>query len=190
MVELAAGKEVGEIPVRREPVAAALTRDGKFLAVANHLHSGRADAKYVTAMVSVIDLAQGRVTREFVLPDGSSALSGIRISPDGRYAAVTHILAQHRAPAADLHFRWINGSALTVIDLGRMEVLASTLLDERGKGAANPWGLAWSADGSKLVVAHVGTHELSVIDFPVLLKKLLALPAPFNALKAGDTPDR
>jgi YVTN family beta-propeller protein len=189
VIDLAAGKEVGEIPVRREPVAAALTQDGKFLLVANHLHNGRADAKYVTAMVSVIDLAQGRVTREFVLPDGSSALSDIRISPDGRYAVVTHILAQHREPAADLHFRWINGNALTVIDLGRMEILASTLLDERGKGAANPWGLAWTADGSKLVVAHAGTHELSVIDFPVLLKKLLELPAPFDALKAAETAD-
>ena len=185
VIDLAAGKEAGQIPVRREPVAAALTKDGKLLLVANHLHDERADAGYVAAVVSAIDLAQGKVTAEFLLPDGSGALKDIRISPDGKYAAVTHILAQYRPAAGNLRFRWINANALTVIDLGRMEVLASTMLDDRGRGAANSWGMAWSADGSSLVVAHAGTHELSVIDFPALLKRLLQLPAPFDPLKVG-----
>jgi len=185
VIDLAAMKEVGQIPVRREPVAAALSRDGKMLLVANHLHNEPAGADYVAAMVSAIDLAEGKVTAEFLLPDGSGALNDIRVSPDGKYAAVTHILAQYRPAAGNLRSRWINANALTVIDLGRMEVLASTLLDDRGRGAANPWGMAWSADGSTLVIAHAGTHELSVIDFPPLLKKLLQLPAPFDPLKAG-----
>ncbi len=38
-------------------------------------------------------------------------------------------------------------------------------------------GAAWSADGRRLCVTHAGTHELSIIDFPALLKKLEALPA-------------
>jgi len=184
VIDLAAGKEVGRIPVRREPVAAALTRDGKHLLVANHLHNEAANAAYVAAVVSAIDLAQGKVTAEFLLPDGSGALKDIRISPDGKYAAVTHILAQYRPAAGNLRSLWMNANALTVIDLGRMEVLATTLLDDRGRGAANPWGMAWSADGSTLLVAHAGTHELSLIDFAALLKKLLQLPAPFDSLKA------
>jgi YVTN family beta-propeller protein len=184
VIDLAAGKEMSRIPVRREPVAAALTRDGKHLLVANHLHNKAADTAYVAAVVSAIDLAQGKVTAEFLLPDGSGELNDIRISPDGKYAAVTHVLAQYRPAAGNLRTRWMNANALTLIDLGRMEVLASTLLDDRGRGAANPWGIAWSADGSTLVVTHAGTHELSVIDFPSLLKKLLELPAPFDPLKA------
>jgi hypothetical protein len=146
-----------------------------------------ADTAYVAAVVSAIGLAQGKVMAEFLLPDGSGALSDLRISPDGKYAAVTHILAQHRPAAGNLRSRWMNANALTVIDLERMEVLASTLLDDRGRGAANPWGMAWSADGSTLVVAHAGTHELSVIDFPTLLTRLLDLPAPFDPLKAGSS---
>jgi len=186
VMDLAAGKEVARIPVRREPVAAALTPDGKRLLVANHLHNEAADTAYVAAVVSATDLVQGKVTAEFLLPDGSGALKDIRISPDGKYAVVTHILAQYRAAAGNLRTRWMNGNALTVIDLGRMEVLATTLLDDRGRGAANPWGMAWSDDGSILVVAHAGTHEVSVIDFPSLLDKLLELPAPFDPLKAGN----
>jgi len=185
VIDLAAKREVGRIAVQREPVAATLTKDGKILLVANYLHNGRADADYVSAVVSAIDLDKGKVTAEFVLPDGSGALQDIRVSPDGKYAAVTHVLAQFRLPTVDLHLRWINANALTVIDLGRMEVLASTMLDDRNRGAANPWGLAWSADGSTLVVAHAGTHEISIIDFPALLKTLLALPAPFDPLKVG-----
>ena len=186
VIDLVKGKEVARIPVRHEPVAAALTPDGKRLLVANHLHNEAADTEYVAAMVSAIDLAQGKVIAEFLLPDGSGVLKDIRISPDGKYAAVTHLLAQFRPAAANLRFRWMNGNALTLVDLGRMEVLATTLLDDRGRGAANPWGMAWSADGSTLVVAHAGTHEVSVIDFPSLLKALLTLPAPFDPLKAGN----
>jgi YVTN family beta-propeller protein len=185
VIDLTTKREVGRIAVQREPVAADITKDGKFLLVANHLHNGRADADYVAAVVSAVDLGQRKVTAEFVLPDGSSALQDIRISPDGKYAAVTHVLAQFRVPAVDLHVRWMNANALTVIDLGRKEVLASTLLDDRDKGAANPWGLAWSADDSTLIVAHAGTHEISIIDFPALLKRLLALPAPFDPLNVG-----
>ena len=55
----------------------------------------------------------------------------------------------------------------------------------RGFGASNPWGLAWSADGAILVVTYSGTHEVSIIDFPALLKRLLDLPAPLDPLIAA-----
>jgi hypothetical protein len=58
------------------------------------------------------------------------------------------------------------------------------LLDEPDRGAANPWGAAWSADNRTLIVAHAGTHEVSVIDFPGVLAKLAKLtpePLPLNA---------
>jgi cytochrome c peroxidase len=50
--------------------------------------------------------------------------------------------------------------------------LFTFLLDEPDRGAGNPWGVAWSSDSSILVVAHAGTHELSIIDFPALLAGL------------------
>jgi hypothetical protein len=56
-----------------------------------------------------------------------------------------------------------------------MQVLNTFLLDNIDRGAANPWGAAWSEDGRTLVVALAGTHELSVTDFPALLAKLAKL---------------
>ena len=169
MFDLASGKEVRRIAVQREPVAGDLTKDGRFLLVANYLHTGRADVEDVAAVVSVIDTAAGQVVKELRLPTGSGVLNDLRVSPDGRYAAVTHLVASFNRAASQVQSGWMNANALTLIDLGRMGVHYTVLLDEPGSGAANPWGLAWSGDGNTLVVTHAGTHEISVINFPALL---------------------
>ena len=90
----------------------------------------------------------------------------------------------------------MNTNAKTIIDLGKMEVLNTVLLDSVDSGAANPWGVAWSADSAKVMVAHAGTHEVSVIDFRALLGKLTKLPATTGesaqygaAVSAGDVPN-
>ncbi len=185
-IEVATQTEVWRVPVQREPVAADLTKDGKFLLVANHLLVGRADGGYCGAVVSVVDTSAGKVVKELRLPNGSGSLKDIRVSPDGKYAAVTHLVANFKRPAIRPFPDWMNGNALTVIGIKKLEILGSVLLDDRAKGAANPWGLAWSPDGTILVVAHSGTHEVSVIDFPEFLKRLLDLPAPVDPLKAAD----
>jgi YVTN family beta-propeller protein len=180
----ATGQELRRVPVRREPVAAAITPDGQHLLVANHLPAGRADASHVAAVVSVIDPAQGRVVDELSLPSGSGGLNDLRITPDGKYAVVTHLLARFERPTTQVERGWMNSNAATIIDLTRMAVLNTVLLDDPDRGAANPWGLALSADGQSLVVAHAGTHEVSVIDFPAVLAKLTKLtpdPLPANA---------
>jgi YVTN family beta-propeller protein len=160
------------ISVRREPVAAAITPDGRRLLIANHLHTGRADADHVGAVVSVIDVAAGRVIDDLWLPNGSGSLNDIRVSPDGKYAIVTHLLSRFHLPTTQLDRGWMNTNAKTIITLNPLAVLNTVLLDSLDRGAANPWGAAWSADGQSLVVALAGTHEISVTDFPTLLEKL------------------
>jgi YVTN family beta-propeller protein len=177
--DLATKKTTRRIPVRREPVAAAITPDGRRLLVANHLHTSRADADHVSAVVSVIDTALGQVIDDLWLPSGSGLLNDLRISPDGKHAVVTHILARFHLPTTQLERGWVNTNAKTLINLEQMEVLNTVLLDTVDRGAAYPWGAAWSADGRQLVVALAGTHEISVTDFPGLLEKLTKLtPAP------------
>jgi len=175
VLDLVAKKELRRIPVRREPVAAAITPDGRRLLVANLLHTGRADADYVAARVSVIDTALGQVVDDLWLPNGSGSLADIRVSPDGKYAVVTHILSRFHLPTTQLERGWMNTNAKTIIDLTHMQVLNTVLLDTIDRGAANPWGAAWSADSRTLVVALAGTHEVSVTDFPALLEKLAKL---------------
>ena len=50
-----------------------------------------------------------------------------------------------------------------MIDLHKCSVLGTIGLDELQLGAANPWEVAVTADGSQICVAASGTHELCVI---------------------------
>lgn len=174
-VDLAARKTLRRVKVAREPVAAAVTPDGKFLLVANHLQAGRADTEVVAASVSVVDTALGRGIKEIPLPNGSGLLRDVRVSPDGKYAIVTHQVARFHLPTTQVERGWMSTNAVSLIDCRALRLVNTLLLDNVEAGAANPWGAAWSADGRTFGVTHAGTHELSVVDFPALLAKLAAL---------------
>ena len=186
VINLASGKETSRITVDREPVAAALTPNGKLLVVANHLHSGRADAERVAARVSLIDTATGKLLKHLPLPNGSGLLNDVAISPDGRYACVTHVLARFQLPTTQVERGWINSNALTLIDLDTLSVLNTVLVDNAENGAANPWTCGWSSDGATLFVTHAGTHEVSLIDFSGLLERLARLPVNLDDRRTAD----
>lgn len=177
VIDANSGKELRRIQVSREPVAAAVTPDGRHLLVANHLPKGRADEFPFSAVISVVDVAAGKVAKELRMISGSGSLQDIRVSPCGKYAVVTHLLGRFGLPATQLDRGWMNTNAMTIVALDKLEILNTVLLDDVDRGASNPWGLAWSADGQNLVVALAGTHELSLINFKGALERLAALPA-------------
>ncbi|MBI2435437.1 MAG: c-type cytochrome [Candidatus Hydrogenedentes bacterium] len=186
VIDLAGPRERVRIPVSREPVAAALSLDGHWLFVANLLPAGRADGGYVAAVVDVIDAQALQPAGTITLPNGSTSLHGICMSPDGQYAYVTHILARYHLPTTQLERGWINTNALSVIDVAAKTLVNTVLLDELNLGAANPWGVACTPDGKWLCVAHAGSHELSVIDRARLHEKLAAAA---TAGIDGETPN-
>lgn len=180
--DLASGAEAWRVAVEREPIAMAPTPDGRQLLVVHHLPAGRADRDAgVGVAVVVIDLAERKAVKRLALPDGSALAREVRVSPDGRLAAVTHNLARFRMPTTQLDRGWMNTAALTLIDVPALRVINTVLLDEVDRGAANPWGAAWSADGRRLFLTHAGTHELSSIEVPALLEKLAGLPTDTSA---------
>jgi YVTN family beta-propeller protein len=172
VIDLAARKTARRIPVAREPVSSALTADGKLLFVANALPAGRADRAPVAAEISLIDTAALAVVAHIPLPNGSTGLRQIRISPDGRVAAVTHLLSRYFVPATQVDRGWIQTNAVSLIDVSGRKLLATVLLDEIDRGAANPWAVEWTSDGKYLCVTHAGTHELSVLDAAALRAKI------------------
>ncbi len=172
VVELATGQTVARVPVLREPVAAVLSADGSNLFVANHLPEGPADAASVFASVSVMDTRSREVTSNIALPNGSTDLRGMCISPDGKHVYVTHILARFQLPTTQLERGWMNTNALSVIDAREKNLINTVLLDNVDRGAANPWGVACSPDGDYVCVSHAGTHEVSVIDRSGLHERL------------------
>lgn len=171
VIDLEACTEVARLPVVREPVASAVTPDGRSVLVANHLPAGRSDAFYATAVITVIDVRTHQTT-PINLPNGSVGLRGLCISPDGRHAYVTHILANYELVPAQVVGGWTNTNVLSVVDTVQKRLVNTVLLDEAHLGAANPWGVAFSSDGRWLCVAHAGTDEISVIDAEALLETL------------------
>lgn len=176
ILDLASRRELRRIAVVREPVAAAVTQDGSRLLVGNHLPAGRADVDYVAATISVLDLVTGKQERTLQLPNGAGSVMDVRISPDGRYAAVAHVLSRHQLPTTQLERGWMNTNAITLIDVQALSVINTFLLDGPLDGAANPWAIAWTEDGSKLIVTHAGAHEVSITDVPGLLEKHALVP--------------
>ena len=171
--------ELARIPVPREPVAAAITQDGARLYVANHLPAGPADGDYTAAEISVIDVLSRTVSSTIPLPNGSSSLRGMVLSPDGAHVYVTHLLSRYQLPTTQLERGWMNTNALSIIDANSATLINTVLLDDVDLGASNPWGVACTPDGSLICVTHAGTHEISVIDRAGLHDKL-------NRIAAGE----
>ena len=171
VIDLAASKEVTRVPAIREPIAAAVTCDGRAVLVANHLPYTRTDAAYdgdVAAGVTVID-ARTHVTTALELPHGSHSLRSLCVSPDGKHALVTHLLANFEQIPFRVDTGWINVNVVSVIDTQKMKVLSTIGLDEYDMGTGNPWDVTCTADGKWVCVSVAGTHELCVIDTAGLL---------------------
>jgi len=160
------------IPAGRQPVSIDLSKDDSVLLAANHLPAGRASVDYVAATVTVIPTAAGQDASIIKLPNGSTNLRSIRISPDGSYAIVTHNLARFHMPATQLERGRVNTNAITLIDVAKRTWVNTFLLDDVDRGAANPWAIAWSDDSRTLCISHAGNHEISVIDFRDMLAKI------------------
>ena len=182
VIDLATGKETARVPVTRQPIAASITPDGKTVLVANHIPADRADGNDIAAVVTAIDTTNNATTT-IRLPNGSTSLRNICISPDGRFAFTAHILGRYQLPTTQVERGWINSNAMSVVDVVGKKLLNTVLLDDVEMGAANPWGVTCSPDGSSICVTHAGTHELSIIDARALLKKLGA--AFSNTVKKG-----
>ena len=185
VIDLMTNRETARIATTRQPIAAAITPDGKTVFVANHLPLARADVPGIAAAVTAIDTASKRTT-SIRLPDGSTSLRGLCVSPDGKYVYTVHVLSRNQMPTTQIERGWVNTNAMTVIDANTKKWVNTVLFDDIDRGAANPWSVACTPDGASICITHAGTHELSVIDANGLLKKLLDKR---NARKAAQAPN-
>ena len=173
-VDVKNGKVTREVKVLREPSKVVVSPDGKYLFVANALPAQRADVDYVACCVSVIDLASFQKVKDIRLENGSNALRGATLSPDGKYLFVSNNLGRFTVPTSQLQQGWMNTNAMSVVDVASLEFKGAVLLDEPERGAAGVWGVECTP--GYLIVSHSGTHEISVIDYPELIKKFEAYP--------------
>ncbi len=176
VIELIWHTETATVGVVREPVAMAITPDSANLVVANLLPHGPSNTGNIASSVSIITTSSYSVTN-VQLPNGSTGMRGICISPDGQYAYATHVIGRYQVPTSQLERGWIMTNAVSVIDIPGTSLVNTFLVDDVEMGAANPWGAACTTTGSdKLCVAHAGSHELSVIALQGVHDRLNNLP--------------
>lgn len=162
-------KELQTVRVLREPKSMVLDPKGKYLFTTNFLPAQRADVDTVAACVSVVDIESFQKVKDIQLENGSNALRGMTLSPDGRYLLVTHNLGRFQVPTSQLQQGWMNTSAMSLVNLETLDFEGAVLLDEPERGAAGIWDV--KCTGDKVVVSHSGTHEISVIDYPAFIRK-------------------
>ncbi len=174
-IDLDTGETTDMIGTAREPIDAVLTPDGSTLVVVDHLPHGPALAEHVAAEVSFIDVPSRRRVGAVKLANGATSVREVCLTPDRRIAFITHIVGRYHNPTTQLARGWINTNAISIVDVDSKTLYATVLLDDVDRGAANPWGIACSDDGTTLAVTHSGTHEVSLIDLPTLIGTLATM---------------
>lgn len=175
VIDLSAKKVTGSIPVDgREAVDMALAGDKIY--VACHLPDEASGEDVISANVVVIDTKTDKAVKTIGLVNGAGGVKGIAAAPDGKTVYVSHIVARYAYPTTQLDRGWINTNGFSVIDTAS-DTATAVLLDEVELGAANPWGVAVSEDGKKLIVALSGTDEAMVVDIAKMNAKIAAVKA-------------
>jgi len=141
IVDVTSGKERGHIAAGPRPYFAAVTPDETMAVVGNLLPAGPATDPRSAAVVSLIDLDKTQKIRDIVLPDSSSCVRKVAISPGGRWAYVTHTRGRTTLPTTQLERGWVNTNALS-----------------------DPWGIALAADASTAWISIAGTHQIARIE--------------------------
>lgn len=172
VIDLASGKEKARIKVQRDPFHIALSPDESLAVVSNLLPAMPASDPQATAALSILDLQKLEKIADIKLPPNTTSIRQTAVSPDGLFAYAVHTVGRTTLPATQLERGWVNTNALSIIDLKKMEVVASVLMDNLAEGAADPWGIALDKDGSTMWVSISGVHQVARIDLAGLHKGL------------------
>jgi DNA-binding beta-propeller fold protein YncE/cytochrome c peroxidase len=164
LVDLETGNVRTRLPAVRHPYFVAVTPDERLAVVGNLIPPGPATELTSVASISLIDLDSLTKIRDIPLPDGSSDVRQVRVSPDSRWAYVVHTRGRTMLPTTQLDRGWVNTNALSIIDLAERQVYATVLLDTITQGAADPWGIALTPDGKTAWISLAGVHQIARID--------------------------
>jgi YVTN family beta-propeller protein len=166
VVDVGSEQQVNVIKVKREPFVLDVTPDGKTLVVGHALPDGLStDTVSNASSIVIIDIAKQMVDT-VRLSVGSKSIFGLTVSPDGKYAFATHLFARFTIPAIQLVQGRVQSNNMAVVDLKTKKLLNDVYLDYTIAGKANPWSVKCSPDSQYLVVAHAGSNNLSIFNYP------------------------
>jgi YVTN family beta-propeller protein len=183
IVDLVTRQEVRRVPCLHEPFDSVITPDGETVFVSNRLPNDPSDAYDVASEITVIN-AETLEVSSIRLLNGATCMANMCVSPDGKYLYVVGVLARYQFPGGQVSRIWISTNALSIIDVERRELVTMILLDNVYVGAADPYDVVVSEDGSELYVSHAGSQELMVINAAAMHEKIAALPKDKEELTA------
>lgn len=171
-IDLNASKETQRVPAIREPYSMAISKSGKSLVVANLIPDGIATDTTMACKVCFINTSTGKIEKEIKLPAGSHSTMDVRLSPDGKYAFIPHLIGRVNLPAVTLQQGWVHSNNMAIIDMENQTLFNDVELDDNQLGFANPWSVTCTDDAKWLCVAHSGYDVLTVIDMSAMFLKL------------------
>ncbi len=150
-VDLEAGRVTDRIDTGRWPRYLVLSPDGTRLAVGVSGDLG----------VSMIDTT----ARELLWTErlGSLNVGHLIFSPDGREVYFPWMIYR-RTPItpANIRMGWVLGSRVAKVQTGDDPAWQALTMDPSGRAVADPHGIAWTPDATRMVVTASGTRELLV----------------------------
>lgn len=181
VVDTKLGRQVNVLPVWYQPNFVSVIPDKKKALVANLTPKSSDNG----AMITIIDLASENIVKNIELLFGTSNVRHIVTSPDGKWAYVAHTYGRVMLPTSQIERGWINTNVLSIIDTEKGTLYATVPFDFVIRGAADPWGLVLSADGTRLYATLAGVNELAILKLDVLHKYLSGEDRPKN-LRSSD----
>jgi YVTN family beta-propeller protein len=170
IIDVQSGRERARIPSAREPFTAAITPDDSVLVVGDFLPTEISrDTMKIASKITLIDVFARKLLDTISLPAGSHSVSGVAVSPDGKYAFATHMISIFNIMAVRIEKGWVHTNDCAIIDLKGRKIINVAALDDTSGGKADPWGIGCTQDGKFLCITHSGSNELSVIDLPKLV---------------------
>lgn len=171
-IDLSAAKET-RVPAIREPYSMAISKNGNSLIVANLIPDGVATDTTMTSKICFISTSTGKIEKSIKLYKGSHSTMSVRLTPDGKYALIPHLIANFTQIGGKITEGWVHSNNMSIIDVENQVLLNDVEIDGIGQGYANPWDIACTDDGKWICIAHAGYDVVNIIDMPALFKKLV-----------------
>jgi YVTN family beta-propeller protein len=179
VVAVGSGALEAKIGAMREPYSADITPDDSILVVANCLPVQKAtDTLKIASKILLFDTYAKKLRDTIPLPTGSHSVFGLTVSPDGKYAFATHLVAMFTLPATKVDGGWIHTNNCAIVDIKNKKIKNDFSFDEAMQGSGNPWGISCTPDGKMLCAAHSGSNEISIVDIDRLIT--IADTAPYS----------
>ena len=172
MVDLESHQIIKKVKVGREPIGMVYSKANDMVVIAHHLPNESSLADVVSADVTFMHGSTFEILHTYALVPGAFGIRDIALHPDGRFAVIPHMIGRYTLHTAQLEQGWQNTNGFSIIDLIASKPLHTILLDDVHHGASNPWAVKFNPSGTQCMISHAGSHEVSMIDFPGLLKKL------------------